>query len=162
MRIFNDPNPDDLSDYVNWVFNDFRFNLARPLYPFNSYEPATGLILHRDGNFQVEMFSLPGKKGIPPHDHPDVDSVECAMGGDFHLYLDGKSVMSGHTRPGHCARVFQNKGVRINAGLTHAASVGPEGVGFLSCQRWLNGVEPTSIGQNWSGKTYSQEEAHEA
>lgn len=152
IRLFNDPN-DDLSTYAQWVVSEGLCALIRPVEGIVHYDPATAVILHRDGCFQAELYVFPAGKDIPAHDHPAVDSIEVQICGALDLVVEGKSVMDMFPMERR-GTAFMNRGFRIPAGAVHSVSVGPCGASFLSIQKW-HGKEPTSIGDDWRGVTYS-------
>ena len=156
IRLFNDP-ADDLSDYAQWVMGQGLAALPRPVEGIVHYDPATALVLHRDGQFQAELYVFPAGRDIPPHDHPNVESIEVQVAGALDLIIEGKPVMAmmPEERRG---RAFMNRGYRIPAGAVHSVSVAPCGASFLSVQKWI-GREPTSIGDDWRGTVYSPAQA---
>lgn len=148
------------SGYTAWMTNDTEFE---PLLQFardfmdrsiatlsmgsiHEFGVINGIVLHRAGQFQVELFIVQSGTELPSHGHPDIDSLEVHLGGDIDFLLEGRSVLRGAMRNkmrGHIIRVLPNQ--------DHGARIGSTGGSFLSIQRWLNGVPPTSVGLNWSG-----------
>ena len=47
--------------------------------------------------------------------------------------------------------------VRVLPECPHSAIAGKDGGSFMSVQQWLNGVEPTSVGNDWDGITMGDE-----
>jgi hypothetical protein len=115
---------------------------------------STEIVLYRDGEFQVELFTIRAGAVVPPHRHPNVDTYEVFL----------------HVGEGACARAahkVSNSGVRwlpaihpedpkgrsffIAHGALHMATNGNEDALVLSVQHWRNGVPPTFITDDWEG-----------
>jgi quercetin dioxygenase-like cupin family protein len=122
-----------------------RFWLAsRPIntaidYPTSQHGAGTGTVLYRKDEYQVQLFVLKPNSIIEPHIHPNVDSYEVYVNGDAKLMREG--------------RYFEPKEygafIRVKPSTWHGGEFGPRGCSFLSVQRWLNGVSPTTIGDDW-------------
>jgi hypothetical protein len=124
--------------------------------PVTIVEGVTGVVLYRQGQIQVQMFIAAPDIEIPDHTHPNVDSYEVYMAGDLHFRLNGElvlpeEVLQKQTEDGTGAALYVS--VRVPPNAPHGAKVGPRGGVFLSIQRWLNGVPPTSVGDDWDGET---------
>lgn len=119
--------------------------------------PTAGLVLHRDGDYQAELFLLlPTNDGFefPAHKHPDVDSYEYFLSGPIGFNINGRPVADdAHVKAiaEDGASFLCGRYLRVNHSAPHGARVGKEGGAFISLQRWLNGVKPTSVGMNWDG-----------
>src|SRR5271165_1800196 len=82
---------DPLNLYVNYILTSSFLNFHPPLsnitvgkMGIENGDFLLGIILDRQGQFQTEMFIVPPHiKKIEGHIHPDVDSYELALGGDF-------------------------------------------------------------------------------
>lgn len=138
---------DDLHDYAEAMLTCMENLLSlRPVtsMAFGDFETE---VVNRRGNLQTELVRIdPGVK-VPLHCHPGVDSID--------LLVDGSvSLVVGETR---IPRPLKGIGIRIAQDALHGGVVGPEGVMFLSCQRWDR--LPDFIARSWSGATVS--EAHE-
>lgn len=119
--------------------------------------PACGLVLYRKPPYQVELFTiLPTDNGAssPEHRHPNVDTVEYFLSGRIAFTINGKPVISEESlsrTASDGASELCGKMVRVRPRDWHGASHGPEGGSFLSIQRWLHGIEPTSVTIDWEG-----------
>ena len=60
--------------------------------------------------------------------------------------LKGESIL-----PMEHSEVFPYHTIRVLPESKHDAKAGPKGGCFLSVQHWLNGVKPTSVGNDWVG-----------
>ena len=99
----------------------------------------SGVVLYRRGQFQVQLFILPPFTEIDLHTHPNVDSYEVFVSGDIDFICDG--VLHNENSLGSSIRVGPN--------CVHGGKFGYNGGCFLSIQKWLNDVPPTSVGYDW-------------
>lgn len=109
-------------------------------------------VVHRDGLFQTELIRMAPGEVIPVHRHPGIDSIDLLVSGDIAIEING-AVIAGDYSPERRAAFLAGKGLRIDQTAFHGGRVGPEGVTFLSCQRW--NVAPSHIGLCWEGPLYS-------
>ena len=117
-------------------------------------------VWYRKDKFQVELFMIAGPWIIPEHIHPNVDSYEVLLGGQIRFSRNGKwlipetyqiDVDEKGTSP------YRGETVRVNHDTPHGGVVGSGGAMFFSVQKWLNDIEPHSVGLDWSGITSSKE-----
>jgi quercetin dioxygenase-like cupin family protein len=101
---------------------------------------STEVVLHRDGQFQVELITLRKGCTVPPHVHPNIDTYEIALSGS------GTATVGAHTHGGKSI-------VAIKAGVLHSAAIGSTDTAFLSIQQW-HGVAPTFITDDWEGEAW--------
>lgn len=116
-------------------------------------EDVTGVLLFRDGDFQVQMFIVPPDYIIPAHTHPNVDSCEVYVGGQIKFSLNGQFVCDGE-RDGILpdgTSVLRGNVTRVRPGDRHGGVFGPAGGVFLSCQHWLNGIAPHCVAADYTG-----------
>jgi quercetin dioxygenase-like cupin family protein len=126
---------DDLTEFLEeWLTN-------KPTCPPDTggiihQGDTSGVVLYRKGQFQVELFIVKPNVEIVQHVHPNVDSYEVHLTGDIEFYCDG---------------ILYNTGVpvRVKPDAWHGGFFGPRGGSFLSVQKWLNGVEPKFVGDDW-------------
>ena len=147
---------DDLTHFLQWYL-DAGLRLYVPHDNFIHFvEGVTGVTIYRSEPYQVQLFTATPNTIIPSHTHPNVDSYEVALSG-MEFYLDDKVVL-----PRWYANIKGNgtnlpdshyKVVRVLPESPHSAIAGDKGGAFMSVQRWLNGVEPTSVGNDWDGTT---------
>ena len=145
-REFND----ELSDFLVWYL-DTRPGLWIPEVrtPVHFVEKVVGITIYSRDQFQVQLFSCEPNGVIPKHKHPNVDSFEVALWGmELSADVCGKyrrilSIKQAPKRP--------YLTIRILPSCLHGAKAGPQGGCFLSVQHWLNGVKPSSVGNDWDG-----------
>lgn len=99
----------------------------------------SGTVLYRRGQYQVEQFIAEPFASAPAHHHPNIDTIEYIVSGS--LVFDHKTGRA--CGPGDR--------VRVHPGEVHVARAGENGVCFISMQRWLNGISPTSVTLDWVG-----------
>ena len=97
--------------------------------------------LHRQKEFQIQLFICPPKFLIPEHVHPNIDSYEVYLDGDVAFSVDGYWLDPDRD----CC--YQ----RVNHDTTHGAAFGDAGGKFMSVQIWLNDVEPSCVGADYDG-----------
>jgi hypothetical protein len=104
--------------------------------------------LYTKGQFNLELCVSPRGGAVPMHRHPNIDSWEFYLAGQFDGSVAGKPFCS---RPRGAVRIMHNQ---WHGGCS------PEPAAFLSVQKWLNGVRPSSVGMDWEGMIDTKE--HEA
>jgi len=133
---------DQIKDYTLEEFVEYWLR-EKPFTPIvdgvNHVDILSGTTLYRNYPFQVELFITKPNIVIPPHIHPNVDSFEVWVSGDIDFMRKGKWYNHPHANPK--IRVLHNN--------LHGAKSGPRGGSFLSIQKWLDGVDPKFIGNNW-------------
>ena len=145
---------DELTNFRDWYLD------THPplLVPFNHFlhfvEGVTGLTIYRDGPFQVQLFIAAPNTVIPNHIHPNVDSYEVALNG-MEFFLNDDVMLSrerNDTPDGNYSDAMYET-IRVHPDVPHGGIAGKNGGSFMSIQHWLNGVEPTSVGNDWNGDT---------
>lgn len=139
-----DLNNDPLHQFLLfWLKNrEFSPPVDAQVSYFNN--KVVGSVLYRRGNFQVQLFTVAPYIEIPDHIHPNMDSYEVHVGGDIAFRINGaynQNMIAG--LPG-VARVLPTD--------FHGGSFGKNGGLFLSVQHWINGVTPSSAGEDWAFK----------
>lgn len=136
-------------------FVDWWWRAGTPVEPpdeaFRQHRGSHEFVLLRDGQFQVEQITLYPGHPVPPHTHPDVDTVET------HLCGGGVAKVGGHRLPEdvdhrHDPRVRR---LLIPAGMRHEGMATVVNVA-LSFQRWRPGTVPTFITDNWVGSVWPE------
>lgn len=131
---------DDLENFKNWWMSNRPINTPKDS---NVYVAEThGIVLYRQDNYQVEMFSVRPNSEIEPHIHPNVDSFEVYISGDISFMCNGEWFSQNNI--GDCIRVYPNS--------WHGGKFGEKGGCFLSIQKWLNNVSPKFVGDDWKDK----------
>ncbi len=131
-----------LDEYFTHIMSTPFMMLNAPVDGMHMYSRTTGVVLHRDGQFQTELFLVPfGVEKIEFHIHPNVDSYELPLSGEFTLESNKIGYPSGDTIKD---TLFDRYYVNIPHNHVHGAAI-QKGAAFLSFQYWLNGVKPTSV-----------------
>lgn len=131
-----------LKEYYEHIMTMPFMFLNAPVDGMHMYSSTIGVVLHRDGQFQTELFMVPFKvEKIEFHVHPNVDSYELPLSGEFILESNKMDYSSGDTIKD---TLFDRYYVNIPHDHVHGASI-QGGAAFLSFQYWLNGVKPTSV-----------------
>lgn len=132
----------NLKEYYEHVMTMPFMFLNGPADGMHMYSSTIGVVLHRDGQFQTELFMVPFKvEKIEFHVHPNVDSYELPMSGEFTLESNKIPYPSGDSIQG---TLFDRYLVNIPHDHVHGAEI-RKGASFLSFQHWLNDVKPTSV-----------------
>ena len=133
---------DELTQFMHWWRNTREINI-------NPYEDrvihagdTAGVALYREGEYQVELFIVQPNSIIIPHIHPNVDSYEDYIAGDIDFVLEGKMYNY----------LTVNEPLRVHPNSWHGGMFGNRGGTFISIQRWLNGVSPKFVGDDWVAK----------
>jgi hypothetical protein len=115
------------------------------------------LTLYRQPPFQVELFIAPEANSIiTTHRHPDVDAVEYGLCGDNTLIINDKPVYTSDQMNTWLLTDCDTPFVRIKPSDWHSG-FNITSASFLSIQKWLNNVTPSSVGLNWEGEVVSNE-----
>lgn len=126
---------DDLEGFLHWWMTE-RVIQAVPgedRTVFNG--ELSGVVLYRQPPYQVQLFIIPPNCEIDDHIHPNVDSYEVYVSGDIKFRIAGE--------------VSEENVIRVLPTTYHGGSFGPKGGCFISVQKWLNDVAPTSVGADW-------------
>jgi quercetin dioxygenase-like cupin family protein len=132
---------DDLEAFMRWWWAIRPINTPSDnslVYPKDTH----GIVLFRQAPYQVELFSVKPNSEIVSHIHPNVDSFEIFISGDIKFMCNG--AVLNQTVLGDQIRVLPNS--------WHGGLFGERGGCFLSVQKWLNGVPPTFVGNDWQDK----------
>lgn len=132
-------NYDETQAFLNWWLQNRP--MAPPIEGFHTCNgQIQGSVIYRSGQYQVQMFVVQPNSVIAPHIHPNVDSYEVYVSGDVEFMLNGEVYSQANNASGI---------LRVAPDSWHGGTFGPKGGVFLSAQRWLNGVPPTSVGEDW-------------
>lgn len=132
---------DDLEQFLDWWL------VLRPINtpdetPTNFNGVLSGTVLFRQAPYQVQLFIVQPNSVIEPHIHPNVDSFEVFVGGDIKFLCDDVWY----------EQSLLGDKIRVKPTNWHGGKFGARGGCFLSVQKWLNGVTPTSVGYDWYDK----------
>lgn len=151
---------DPLAAFADWFLAQPLIALRPPVYGVHFYGDLMSVILYRDEEYQAELFIVrpDASERCGEHGHPDIDSMEVAISGELYFTLNGRPIRNRKrvraVSPDGALATYGEQ-VRVRPGEPHTAYVGQDGGCFLSLQRWLNGVKPSSIGLNWSGEEHA-------
>lgn len=139
---------DELSRFAKW-FMEQRPIWMTPPGGVSFIDGVHGAVLYREGDKQVQLFICAPGTEIPDHCHPNVDSYEVAMWG-MEFRHRGHVLMPFSKQEDW---PFQRNGyvIRVLPSDRHGATAGPDGGCFLSIQHWRNGIQPTSVAEDWDG-----------
>jgi quercetin dioxygenase-like cupin family protein len=132
------PDYDQLDAFAFWWLQTRSINTPTKSALIHQKD-THGVVLYRQGQFQVELFNVKPNSVIIPHIHPNVDSYEVFVGGDIIFSCDGVEY----------AQTTLGDRIRVKPSSWHGGHFGPSGGVFLSIQHWLNGVEPGFVGDDW-------------
>jgi len=146
---------DQLEEFKDWFFRNIPPLGAVPLsHAVHKIEDVTSIIWFRDGEYQVQMFAVPGNYIIPEHTHPNVDSIEVYVGGQIKFSHSGKWITTDEdlkTTSFLGTALPRGSTIRVKPNDIHGGIFGPAGGVFLSIQHWLNGVKPHCVAADYSG-----------
>lgn len=144
---------DDLSEFLQVFLNTQSNRLFVPfINPLAFVEGVTGLTIYRSDPFQVQLFIVNPNVEIHEHQHPNVDSYEVALCGMRFTYRGQELKTFWDTADFQGLPKGSYLALRVRPEDKHGAFASDQGGAFLSVQRWLNGVRPTSVGNDWEGK----------
>lgn len=129
---------DDLTAFKHW-WESGRFINTPVEHAVSQAGVIHGVVLYRQAPYQVQLFIMPPNSSIDDHIHPNVDSYEVFIGGDIVFRCNGESYKQNTL--GNC--------IRVEPSSWHGGVFGEQGGCFLSIQKWLNGVPPTTVGHDW-------------
>lgn len=134
-----------LSDFVLYMLSQPLSHWSPIVDEFYDFGKVTSIILHRWENYQVELFFImPGETTARLHTHRNVDTYEMAWVGKVGFVVEGVRAEEFE----ESIPIGERSAMKVDHDQIHAAY--PETPGaFLSFQKWLNGVKPTSVGSDW-------------
>lgn len=135
-------NYDELESFLNWWMSNRYINT--PQESSLTYQKDThGVVLFRQNEYQVELFLLKPNSEIVAHKHPNVDSFEVYVSGDIKFMCDDKWY----------DQIKIGDKIRVKPNSWHGGLFGERGGCFLSVQKWLNGTQPSFVGNDWEDKS---------
>jgi hypothetical protein len=146
---------DDLTHFLRWYMKSAGPLAFVPLHnTVHDVDGVRSVTMFRDPPFQVQMFIAPPYKIIPEHTHPNVDSYEVYVGGQIRFSKHGKwcateDEANAVDTQDLCG--LRGTAIRVYPSDPHGGAAGPSGSCFLSVQKWLNGVEPTCVANDYTG-----------
>jgi len=132
--------------YVNYVMASPFGHLTPSYLGVNQYGPMMAVVLDRSGHFQTELFIIPESvQLIEYHRHPNVETFEMTITGDFIFESNGvKYQSSPEVVQYNKKNLIHVQETHVHGGLFKTAGA------FITFQNWKNGVQPTSVGMDFS------------
>ena len=124
--------------------------LLVPADPVRRHKGSLHVILFRRGSYQVEQVTLFPGHPVPSHRHPDVDTFEHILTGSGVAHVGGRMIPQ--LPPVECRRPELSRYL-IRSRDWHSGEA-TEITVAISVQRWLHGVNPTFITDNWEGEPW--------
>ena len=149
----------DLEVYLDWILNNTPLIGWIPFKnPVWRIENVTSVLMHREGQFQTQMFIAPPGVIVPEHTHPNVDSFEVYGGGEMFFTHSGKLICEKEEVSESQSKTCKRRGlvIRVKPNDKHGGIAGKEGGVFFSVQHWLNNVKPDCVAKDYSGKTMGE------
>ncbi len=154
----NTPPFDPLVAFFSWFMQEFR-GLPPSIHDgITRVGDYTGLVLYRQGPFQVELWILPPNTTAPEHAHPSVDIFLVHVTGELRVWVGDDMVLKPEDTVPLPNGVTKTNGnfIRIPPGQKHRAETGPLGAAFLNVQLWTDG-KPRSTDSDWKGEALNEE-----
>ena len=157
MEIAQGPE-DRLHQFACRYLEDHPVSGGMPVHgPVWSIAAVQSNLLYRDGEFQVQIFTVPPNYVIPGHLHPNVDSFEVYVSGQIKFSHRGRFVFESlETVHGRDPASYAWRMLRVLPQDRHGAVSGPQGARFISIQRWLNGMPPACVSTDYTGATLDE------
>jgi hypothetical protein len=151
---------DALGKFVEDFLGQPMAAMQVPSSSVRSFGNLVSVVIWRRAPFQVELVTvLPEFTGIAPHRHPTTESYEIAIAGRLMFIIGGDlATVTKRFETERPLRIPRGMAVRVKPGDWHAVLARRGGGMFFSCQHWLKS-EPTSIGLDWEGPSFSSEHA---
>ncbi len=153
-RGFDDDFSYFVRDFLDNYLGDFRVPWSGSIH---SFDGVSGLTIYRQNPYQVQLFILQPNVIIPQHMHPNIDSYEIFLTG---VKLSYKNHMLnrdwGHACNDGVSNNFK-KIIRIKPGEMHGGLSSDTGGAFISAQCWKNGLEPSSVSNDWVGDVIGED-----
>jgi hypothetical protein len=117
---------------------------------------VAGVVLYRDGPFQVQLFTFQPNVLITPHRHGHIDTIVHYVTGEVFFFINGKETLPradfATDETGLALLNFREGGcmIRVRPSDWHGATIGAAGGAFMSIQHWLDG-KPQLTELDWEG-----------
>lgn len=139
---------------------------AIPVAPHDAIRKVgsfTGITLLRSGPYQVQLWIGEPNAAVEDHKHPNVDTVQVYVSGQIYLKVNGIPITAPDVvkRGENGATNFNGRFTRIHPEDAHSFTLGPLGGSWLTVEKWLNGVQPTSTELDWEGPPINDAHAEE-
>lgn len=145
FKVLINPAQDDLYDYTEVVRSRLHDLLEKTTIGLNSPGSFNCSVIHRTGKFQAELIKIHPNEKVPLHWHPGVDSIDFFLNGSVDMVV-------GHIRINRCPKRI---GIRIDQHVVHGGVVGPNGLTYISCQKWNS--FPSHIAMAWGGEAVTDD-----
>lgn len=135
----------DLERYLKFVTNELKISpWLTPDDSLSFIDGTHGYTLHREGQFQAQLFTLSPNVVVPNHIHPNVRSFEVVIRGITFRLFDETLLTPDDTH-------LIGRAVYVGNNDWHGGFSSNKGGAFLSVQEWLNGIKPSSVEDDWVG-----------
>lgn len=134
----------ELAAYYRRVVGKRALELRPPSGAIRFYDGGAAIVLHREGQFQVELLLSPARIDVAEHRHPHVETIDVMLSGDVCAVREGvQHIWPKPPRPNGLAHDFMRI-FSFPRDCLHAGSAGALPAATLSVQRW-HGVVPGSV-----------------
>lgn len=141
-----------LQQFLRWGMSTGPVHMTPPEDAISYIDGILSLILHREGPFQLELFTVPGDKAnIPQHINPGVDSYEVSIAGGEGGYFVVDGTKQDFTR--------YKEPIFIDENTSHGLDCKSD-VTFLSFQQWKGKPPSGSVVESWSGEVLGDEHSY--
>jgi hypothetical protein len=141
---------DPLTQFMQWWLAGRYISTPDTGTQASFNEGFSGIVLFRERHYQVQLFIIEPNSISLSHVHPNVDSYEVFVGGDLQFTVEGVAYGAGSFKTEDpLYNLVKGVGNRFLPTAWHDGITGEGGASFLSIQRWLNGVSPHSIADDW-------------
>lgn len=155
------PKFDELEAFTSWFMQTQAPIPSMPMDGMTRVGEFSGIVLYRQGQYQVQLWLCDPNSEIPDHSHPNVDSIQVYVGGEVYLRLNGQPIITAEDmRVANNVHIKRGFSLRVRPSDNHSATIGPSGGAFMTFQKWLVGT-PTSVEMDWRGPALSAKH-HEA
>jgi len=137
MRYYGDP--ESLEEFKEWWL--FHKTFSPPPDALCFLPGLHSVVLFRQDQFQVELFTTEPNQAVHRHRHPLTEMYQYTLSGDL-------SAMVNMTHVSEEEHSFMNE-MHISPDLWHKAYSGKRGASYLSIQKWLHGTPPTFLVNSW-------------
>lgn len=149
------PKDDELQSFAkHWLSTFSILNMKADPSDLIDVGPVRTSVLHKEGQFQVELCMIDAGYVIPEHVHPNMDSIEVPLSGGVRFTINGIDPYV-NVNDDRLIQFGRGKGWRINSDDVHGGRVMGSGAVFLSIQHWK--TEPKKVLSDYVGGFLSRQ-----
>lgn len=144
-----------LEEFVDW-YKKNNYPL-RPPFEDKVYvnDNSHSFVLYREGQYQAELYLVAPNSYVPPHSHPQLENIIIVLGGEMDLkngenYYDLTPFFD-EPAPNGTSKLFGASTLKMVPGVEHEVNIFGKGAAFISMEKWVDGVKPTSATLEWNG-----------